>query len=77
MCRYKRLTIVLNLTDSYATLVRHAGMVSRMAKSEKAYFVHVIDHSEIPESTRKEYPEIHQISSESIEHKMKGLAAEI
>ena len=66
MCRYKRLAIVLNLTDSYATLVRHADKVSRMAKSEKAFFAHVIEHSEISWSTRKEYPEIHQILSESI-----------
>ena len=73
MYRYKRLVIVLNLTDSDTTLVRYADIVSRMAKSEKAYFVHVIDHSEIPESIRKEHPEIHLISSEAIEHKMKDL----
>ena len=76
MYRYKRLVIVLNLTDSDTTLVRYADMVSRMAKSEKAYFVHVIDHSEIPDSIRKKHPEIHQISSEAIEHKMKGLVKE-
>ena len=73
MYRYKRLAIVLNLTDSDTTLVRYADKVSRMAKSEKAYFVHVIDHSEIPESIRKEHPEIHQIPGELLEDKIKNL----
>ena len=76
MYRYKRLAIVLYLTDSDTTLVRYADMVSRMAKSQKAYFVHVIDHSEIPEAIRKEHLEMDQISRDAIEQKMQTLVTD-
>ena len=70
MYRYRRLAIVLNLTDSDTALVRYASMVSQMAKSQKAYFVHVIDHSEVPESIRQEHLEMEQMSRDAIEQKM-------
>jgi nucleotide-binding universal stress UspA family protein len=58
MYRYKRILVPFELGDHDIELVRYVSMITRMAKSEKVYFVHVLKNLEIPESIRKEYPQI-------------------
>lgn len=55
MYRYKRLMVALNLSDRDIATLGYAAMVSRMAKSEKIYFVHVANNLDILESVRAEY----------------------
>lgn len=58
MHRYKRLLVVLSLDDQDRTTIEYAAMVSRMAQSEKVYFLYVADDPDIPEFLRKEYPDL-------------------
>lgn len=41
MYRYRRIIVGLHLNDQDTSLVRYAGLVSRMAQSEHVWFVHV------------------------------------
>jgi nucleotide-binding universal stress UspA family protein len=58
MYRYKRLLVGLKLSDQDIATIRYAAMVSRMARSEKIYFIHVAENLEIPEDVRAEYPDL-------------------
>jgi len=58
MHRYKHLLVVLNLDDQDRTTIKYAAMVSRMAQSEKVYFLYVAGDLDIPEFLRKEYPDL-------------------
>jgi len=56
MHRYKRLLVVLNLDDQDRITIEYAAMISRLAQSEKVYFLYVADELDIPEFLLKEYP---------------------
>jgi nucleotide-binding universal stress UspA family protein len=58
MYRYKRLLVGLTGADRDRGTIEYAAMVSRMAKSEKTYFVHVATSLDIPEPIRQAYPEL-------------------
>ena len=58
MYRYKKLLIHLNLNEQDKTLIQYAGLISKMARSEQVYFVHVASSFDMPESLKKEYPQI-------------------
>ncbi len=60
MYRYKRLLVGLAGADRDRGTIEYAAMVSRMAKSEKTYFVHVADSLDIPEPIREAYPDLLQ-----------------
>jgi nucleotide-binding universal stress UspA family protein len=56
--QYKRLLVALHGSEDDASAVRYAGLVSRMARSEAVYFVHIVSSQEIPRHLLKKYPEM-------------------
>ena len=56
MHRYKRLMVGLNLSDQDEATIRYAAMISRMSKSEKTHFVHIVPRLKIPMSIRHRDP---------------------
>jgi nucleotide-binding universal stress UspA family protein len=48
----------LKLSDQDEATIRYAAMISRMAKSEKTYFVHIVPRLKIPMSIRLRYPNL-------------------
>lgn len=58
MYRYKNVVVCLNLSHVDPTVIRYAGLLTRMAKSERASFLHVVSKSTLPESFLHEYPQL-------------------
>ena len=58
MYRYKNILVGLNLTEQDDCVIRYAGLISRMANSKNAYFVHVNTSEEIPAEIQQNYPEL-------------------
>ena len=75
MYRYKRLLIGLTGTDRDKATVQYASMVSRMARSERAYFAHVIKSLDIPEDIRREYPQLLEPVGDYVRDRMSATAA--
>ena len=71
MYRYKKLMIVLSIDESDAPLIKYAGLVSRMAKSNEICFIHVSKSFDIPEEIKKVYPEISFPVDEAARKQMK------
>lgn len=76
MQRYKCILAALNLSDLDVTTVRCAGMISRMAKSERVYFAHVAESLRIPQSLRDQYPELVEPAEDAIEAEMRHVVTE-
>ena len=75
MHRYKQLLVVLNLDDQDRITIEYAAKVSRMAQSEKVYFLHVAGDLDIPEFLRKEYPDLLPPVNEFARAQVKELVA--
>lgn len=58
MYRYKKIMVALNLDEHDSLLIKYAGFISKLAKSEEICFVHVSDTFKIPEEIKKVYPEV-------------------
>ncbi|MDH4044176.1 MAG: universal stress protein [Gemmatimonadota bacterium] len=58
MYRYKHILVCLNLSQVDPTVLRYAGLLTRLAKSERAWCIHVVAKSNLPESFLKEYPQL-------------------
>ncbi len=58
MYRYKRLLVGLELSKVDPYTIRYAAKVTRMAKSEKVYFVHVAKSLDIPSEIVQKFPDI-------------------
>ncbi len=69
MYRFRRIAIVLDLDEMDQELIRYAGLIARIAKTERAYFLHVARSLEIPEIIRLSYPELSKPVDESAERK--------
>ena len=70
MYRYKRLLVHLRMNERDATIIRYAGMISRLAQSEKVYFVHEMETLDIPEDLCCEFPELTAPLDETERHVM-------
>jgi len=73
MYRYRRLLIGLDFTDTDPSTIRYAAKISRMAQSEKAYFLHVARSLDIPAELARQYPEIAEPVDESARDQMEKL----
>ena len=73
MYRYKRLMVALGLGDEDETSICYAAMISRMAKSQKIYFVHVTRSLDIPKDLRTEFPDLVEPVDESVKRKIEKL----
>lgn len=67
MYRYKKLMVCLNLDEHDRYLVKYAGFISRMAKSEEVLFVYVSDSFDIPDEIKKIYPQLKSPPEEMVE----------
>lgn len=76
MYRYKKIMVHLNLDEHDESLIRYAGMVSRMAESHEVCFVHVADTFHIPDEIKKIYPELSSPADEAAETRMKKMVSQ-
>ena len=58
MYRFKRLLVGISLGSKDGTAIRYAGMISRLARSEKIIFLHVTHTHGIPPELLREYPDL-------------------
>lgn len=58
MYRYKNILVCVNLSQVDSTVIRYAGFLTHLAKSEHAWCIHVVSKSSLPESFLKEYPQL-------------------
>lgn len=74
MYRYKRLMVGLSFRVHDESTIRYTAMISRLAKSEKIYFVHVVRSLDsIPEYLRAEYSNSPEPVDEFTKHQMEKL----
>jgi nucleotide-binding universal stress UspA family protein len=60
MYRIKRLLVGVSFADQDGASIRYAGMISRLAQSEKVVFLHVASRVDIPEDILEDYPDLFQ-----------------
>jgi nucleotide-binding universal stress UspA family protein len=76
MYRYKRILVGVSFASQDGSSIRYAAMISRLAKSEKISFVHVVSKVDIPEDLRKQYPNIFPPIDEYSQQEMEALVKE-
>ncbi len=76
MDRYKRLLVGLTGADRDKGTIEYAALVSRMAKLEKIYFLHVADSLEVPASIREAYPDMLEPVAEHLTEQMREMVEE-
>jgi nucleotide-binding universal stress UspA family protein len=76
MDHYKRLMVGLEMIPADHSTIRYAAKLSRMAGSEKVYFVHVVPSLDLPEEISQEFPEVANPLDESVETGMREMVAE-
>jgi len=70
MYRYKKLLVGIDFSERDASLIRYASLISKLAQTERIYFVHVADNLELPNDILKEYPELAEPLDEYASTKM-------
>lgn len=73
MYRFKRLLVGLELGSPDRYTIQYAAKISRMANSEKIYFIHVASSLDIPEEVKRRFPDIQVPYDEQTQEKMKKL----
>jgi nucleotide-binding universal stress UspA family protein len=73
MYRYNRLLVGVSFVNQDGASIRYAGLISRLAKSEKITFLHVVSTADIPDELRTEYPDLFQPVDEYARHQMEAL----
>jgi nucleotide-binding universal stress UspA family protein len=58
MYRYQNVLICLNLSQVDPTVIRYAGLLTRVARSSRACFMHVVSKASLPDSFLTEYPQL-------------------
>jgi nucleotide-binding universal stress UspA family protein len=73
MYRFKRLLAGISFANQDGTSIRYTAMISRLAASEQAIFLHVASRVDLPEDILKEYPDIFQPVDEYARGEMEEL----
>jgi nucleotide-binding universal stress UspA family protein len=73
MYRIKRLLVGVSFADQDGASIRYAGMISRLAQSEKVVFLHVASRVDLPEDILEEYPDLFQPVDEYARGEMEEL----
>jgi nucleotide-binding universal stress UspA family protein len=73
MYRYKRLLVGVSFASQDGSSIRYAAMISRLAKSEKITFVHVVSKVDIPEDLLEQYPDLFPPIDEYSQQEMEAL----
>lgn len=69
MYRFKRIVVGITLGDQDEAKIRYAAVISRLASSEKIFFIHVVSQ----EDKDKEYKGLKKVAEESIRHRMEEI----
>ncbi|MFO7685365.1 MAG: hypothetical protein R6V60_04685, partial [Desulfobacterales bacterium] len=76
MYRYRRLLVALSLTEQDEAAIRYAGLISRLAKSEKITFMHVTATLvNSLQEVQSEFPDLKEASGETGKKIMQELVA--
>lgn len=75
MYRFKKLMVELKLNDLDTSLIKYAGLVSKMAESSEINFVFISDSFDIPDEIKRLYPEVSSPVDETAVQKMKDRVA--
>ncbi|MBN2433488.1 MAG: universal stress protein [Acidobacteria bacterium] len=73
MYRYRRLLIGLDFTDTDPSTIGYAAKVTRMAQSEKAYFLYVAKSLDIPANLARKYPELTEPKDETARRRVEDV----
>lgn len=73
MHRYKRLLVGVSLGKQDGASIRYAGMISRLAKSEKIIFFHVTSAKDLPDDLRNEFPDLAEPADKSVKEGLEAL----
>ncbi|MFO8163947.1 MAG: universal stress protein [Desulfatiglandales bacterium] len=73
MYQYNHLLVGVSFVNQDGASIRYAGLISRLAKSEKLTFLHVVSTSDIPDDLRTEYPDLFQPVEEYARKEMEDL----
>ena len=76
MYRFKRLLVGVSFAHQDGASIRYAAMISRLAKSEKAVFLHVASRADVPEDLLEQYPDLFQPVNEYARGEMEELVRE-
>lgn len=76
MREYRRLLATFNLTPLDDTVASWAGLITRLAKSERVYFAHVAEKLELPPSLRAQQPDYAEPTEDVIESRLRHAALE-
>jgi nucleotide-binding universal stress UspA family protein len=78
MYRYKRLMVGIEFGANDESTLRYAAMISRLAKSEKIYFVHVVRNLDnIPVNLLTEYLNSKEPMEEFVKHQMQRIVTKV
>jgi len=69
MYRFKRIIVGMTLGDQDEAKIRYAAMISRLASSEKMYFIHVISQNK----KEKKYKGMGQVTRDSVRERMEEI----
>jgi nucleotide-binding universal stress UspA family protein len=69
MYRFKRIIVGMTLRDQDEAKIRYAAMISRLASSEKMYFIHVISQNK----NDKGYKGLKQVTRDSVQDRMEEI----
>ena len=73
MYRYNRLLVGVSFVNQDGASIRYAGLISRLAKSEKIILLHVASTVDIPEELITEYPDLFKPVDEYARQEMEAL----
>jgi nucleotide-binding universal stress UspA family protein len=76
MYRYNRLLVGVSFDKQDGASIRYAGLISRLAKSEKIIFLHVASIVDIPEELITDYPDLFKPVDEYARQEMETLVDE-
>ncbi len=76
MDQYKRVMVGLEMIPADNGTISYAAKLSRMAKPEKVYFVHVAPSLDLPVEITEQFPEVFDPVDESMETRMREMVEE-
>lgn len=70
MKQIKRILVGLDLSEMDSKLIQYSAMLANVMQSETIYFVHISKNLELPESIKKDYPDLLAPMDENIMHEI-------
>ncbi len=71
MYQFKRLLVCLDGSEMDDTLIKAASEYASFGQADNIYFVTAVKSLEVPESVKRDYPDLHTPLDEQMEREMK------